>query len=194
MKLVAISVISFFVILFSFQNCQKSPHPDEINGNLKLNNNSLDGKIDLDKEKVSSLSVFVEDQKPVTRAGNTITIKYNKTLLVDLDSGFITESNDLDSNTANYCLTDDLKNELTTILNSAQICKSEPTSGTDVVCTQALIPAYAQIFTSQDQYDLGSASDGCGNNKVDLCGEQAQILKSYLANLKNQYPSLTCSE
>lgn len=190
MKILAGTLASALILLLSFQNCQKPPHPDEINQSA-LNLQGGSQKIDLNHEVVESVNLIYQDSKVVSKANNSYTVVYNKTLQVDLNTGIILESSDIETVTANYCLTEALKNELVSILKSSQVCKSgAQVSGQ--VCGQSMKLPYAQLITSRDQFDLGSASDTCGSNAIDLCDAQPDLLKGYIQNLKSQYKQLSC--
>ena len=185
-----ISIItSAFILLVSFQNCQKPPYPDEINGsNVNL---SLD-KLDLSKEDMLSINFVVASTKSVNQTGNTYQINYNKTLLIDLKSGLIKEGSDLSNVISRYCLPEDMKIELLNILVSSQVCTSQSALPQGVVCTQVMKMPYAQLTTARIQFDLGAATDGCGSNSIDLCEVQAGILKAYIEAVKSQYQQMTC--
>jgi hypothetical protein len=192
MKLFLGGLIVALTLLLSFQNCQKPPHPDEIN--LVSLNAELSQKVDLNQEMLDKVSLVFQDSKIVTKAGHSYQVLFSKTLQIDLSSGVILESSDIDSTTAHYCLTEDIKNELVSILKASQICKSGPAQNNQQVCGQSIQLPYAQVLTSRETFDLGSASDTCGNNSVDLCDEQPILLKGFIQSLKAQYKQLTCTD
>lgn len=187
--------IAALVLLVSFQNCQKPPHPDEIGSNGVYAAGVI-SKVDLSHESVKSVEFMVEDLKAVTHTtGNTIHVKYNKILDVDLNSGRISVTNDLDPSVVeNYCLTDDLKSELVSILKGSEVCKKGAVQPQDDrVCAQAIHNPYANLFTDREQFSLGYATDVCGSNSIDLCGDHADMLRGYIQALKAQYSSLSCN-
>ena len=185
------SLVMVFVLLFSFQNCQKTPFPDEING--QNFNSTNQEKVDLSSESMESINFLIEATDTINHpSGHTYQVKYFKNLQIDLVTGIILESSDLNSNTANYCLTDELREELVHILSASQVCTTQPDIPANTVCTQVMKTPYAQLVTLKQQFDLGSASNGCGSNSVDLCGEQANLLKGYMISLKQQYQQLSC--
>lgn len=190
-KVVVGAITAALIILFSFQNCQKPPYPDVISSQNLQSVGSSD-KIDLNQEAVDSVSFLVQETKIVTKAGNSYQINYNKILNINLKTGVLSEGSDLGSETVNYCLTESLKNELVSILKSSQVCRTQPSLPAGVVCTQAVKLPYAQVFTSREQFDLGSASDGCGSNGVDLCDDQSNFLKAYIEALNKQYQQMVC--
>lgn len=188
---VASIIAAALILLVSFQNCQKPPYPDEIN-DLHSSQIFPAGKVDLSKETIVSINFFIPATENVIKAGNSYQINYNKSLLVDAKSGIIIETSDLTDQTAQFCLTDSLKDELNNILSSSQVCSNSKTVPEGTVCTQVMKMAYAQLITSRTQFELGSASDGCGRNSLDLCGDQAGILKAFIEALKRQYLNMPC--
>ncbi len=180
-------IFSAFLIVFSFQNCSQAPRADEVTYSAELTSM----KVDLQSERMKQVDFLIQENESVTRAGRTYSIAVNKTLQVDLITGIFKIASDLGLDPNDYCLTDSLKQELLTILKGSQICKN-PDIASDKVCTMVLKPSYAQILTDVDHYDLGSANNGCGAGSVDLCGSQPDMLKGFIAALKNQYKSLSC--
>lgn len=182
------SLLLGIVILFSFQNCQKSPYADEISTLVTVNASS--NQVDLSKESLDQVNFIVSEKEIVTKNNQNFEITVNKNIEIDLASGVVHILSDL-GDSATACLTESLKLELVSILKSSQICQSEP-GAPDQICTQVITPAYAQIKTSNDQFDLGFSSNGCGHNVLDLCGDQANLLHGYIQALKNQYKNLSC--
>jgi len=186
------SVLGVLILLFSFQNCQNSQPSDEINEKALNSVGVAANSIDLNQEAMERVDFIIPASKVVSQANHTYQINYNKILKIDIKTGAILESSDLDATTATYCLSESLKNKLMSILNSSQICKASPNLPAGTMCSQVMRPPYAQLLTNREQYDLGSATDSCGNNSVDLCGDQANLLKIYIENFKNQYKQLLC--
>lgn len=191
MKQVIAFGIMTILMLFSFQNCQKTPFPDEMTAQ-NLQSSVANNKVDLKNESIESVNFLIEENKTVQQAGHTYQVKYLKNLQIDLGTGIILESSDVDTNTENYCLTDELKSELIILLSSSQVCTTQPDIPANTLCTQVMKMPYAQVLTDKQQYNLGSATDGCGSNSVDLCDEQANLLKGYLQSLKQKYKQLSC--
>lgn len=187
----ASSIIAVFILLFSFQNCQNSQHPDEVHDQA-LNTVGSSSSVELNQKAIESISFIIKDSKIITKAGNTYELVYNKTLQLDLKTGIIVETSDSDNETANYCLSESLKNELISILKSSKVCQTQPNLPEGTICSQAMKLPYAQLFTDKEQYDLGSATDGCGSNSIDLCEDQSNLLKGYIENLKKEYQQMGC--
>ena len=186
-----ISSLFVLAIIFSFQNCQKAPHVDEISSMHLSSSHASSSKINLSSEQVQQIDVLIEEKETITRGGNTYDLMVNKMLEIDLKTGVFQVVSDLGGTPARYCLTESFKNELVSILKTSQICKSETVK--DRICAQVIKPAYAQILTDVGQYDLGQSADSCGSESNDLCGDQAKMLKGFIATLKTQYKTLNCA-
>ncbi|AGH94770.1 hypothetical protein [Pseudobdellovibrio exovorus] len=186
--------LAVLVLLVSFQNCQKPPHPDEL-GSQNVYAAGVVSKVDLSHESVKSVEFIITDLKSIVHTtGNTIQVKYHKVLDIDMVSGNITVTNDMDPSVENYCLTSELKAELNSILHASEVCKRGPVASADTnMCAQVVHNAYANLFTDREQFSLGYASDACGSNAIDLCGEQADLLRGYIQNLKSEYSTLSCN-
>ncbi|MEK6628084.1 MAG: hypothetical protein AABY53_05620 [Bdellovibrionota bacterium] len=185
-SIAASSIIAAFILFFSFQNCQPLPGADEVSATGVLK------RIELNQEDLQSINFIINDSKVVTKAGNTYQLNYNKTLQLDLKTGIILETSDIDSETGRYCLNEILTDEVISILKTSEICQTLPNLPEGTVCSQVVKLPYAQLLTDKEQYDLGAANDGCGSNSIDLCGDQSNLLKAYIENLKKQYQQMSC--
>lgn len=186
------SAIAALAIIFSFQNCQKAPHADEISSSGNTAAGSSSSKIDLASESIHQIDFIIVEKETVTRAGRTFDLMVNKTLEINLRTGAFDVVSDFGGVAVKKCLTEDLKNELTAILKTAKICKIAATVTADHVCTQSLKLPYAEILTDVGQYGL---IDGgvCGEVSNELCGEHKTLLKGFIASLKTQYKNLNCA-
>lgn len=192
MKIYWLSLFAGLVALLSFQNCQKAPYQDEINLSTNANVVSSGNKINLSEQRVSEIDFISTDAQTVFKNGHTFSILANQTTQVELVTGKISYSSDTTNEVKFYCLTEDLKNELLNIVKSSSVCKGSFIPATGQVCNQALRLPYANIVTTNEKFELGSATDGCGSNAVDLCEQQASLLKGFAANLKAKLTTLTC--
>ncbi|MGZ3727067.1 MAG: hypothetical protein ACXWQQ_14815 [Pseudobdellovibrio sp.] len=197
MKFLIGVILGGLALVVSFQNCSQPPSggQNEVSGSLSQNvSSSTSAKTSLNSENLNVVNFFIQDVQNVVKAGNVFSVKYNKILTIDLASNQVTESSDLDSNPKIFCITDALKNELLSILNASQVCETNPTiQDRNAVCSQVVKQPYAEVVTSHQPYSLGSASDSCGHNSVDLCSaDQVQLLKGYIVHLNSIYSSLTC--
>lgn len=194
MKIYWLSAVAGLVILASFQNCQKAPYQDEIN-NLSKNasGTSASNKVNLSEQRVVQVQFLSKGPKTVTNNGSTYSLIVNTTQQIDLATGKISVSSDNSTDVSTYCLTSDLKNELLNIVKASSVCNSTAQVSSSQVCTQVLKLPYARIVTSNEQFELGSATDGCGSNTVDLCDDQPSLLKGFAANLTSKLSSLICN-
>lgn len=193
MKIYWLSGVAGLVILASFQNCQKAPYQDEISSLSKnASGTSSSNKVNLSEQRVDQVQFISKGPQTVTNNGKTYSLVVNTTQQVDLATGKISVSSDASADVQAYCLTDSLKNELLNIVKASSVCKSTAQSSAQA-CSQVLKLPYARIITSNEQFELGSATDGCGSNAVDLCDDQPSLLKGFAANLNSQLTSLVCN-
>ena len=189
MRIIAVGVIiGAAVVMLTFQNCNKNmagDAPSTAVSNVQLT------KFGLVDDALKSVKFFIQDSEIMTRAGNTFTVKYNKILDIDLQTGDIEESNDLNDAVSLFCLPDNLKTELIAILNDSEVCKAQSPE-TVKACTQALKTPYCELETGRDVYSLGSATDGCGHNAVDLCDDRASVLKAFIDKVNANYSNYSC--
>lgn len=190
-KYVLSILVGVFAMLFSFQNCQKSPQAEDALTQF-LSSKPTDSEADLSQASVEALDVIIKDSKVVTQSGHNYQLIYDIVLKINLKTGLITELNEQSSGMFQYCLTSSLRDELVTLLKSSYVCRTQPEIPPSTLCAQVIQHEYARVYTSQDQYNLGSASDACGHNKIDLCGEQSDMLKGFIENLKANYKQMTC--
>lgn len=178
--------------VLAFQNCQQAPHPNE----LAKTDQNVDGnavKVDLQGEKISAIHFLFSENEKVFRSSGSYQVDVNKTMKVYLPSGEIDLISDLDSKTQRFCLTETLTNEVLHILKTSQVCK-KPDPAPGQVCTMVVKLPYAEIIAEKETFSLGGASDGCGSNSFDLCGDQASLLQGFIASVKANYKSFSCPE
>lgn len=194
MKYVIICVVSAVVVTAAFQNCKQMKPGDGVIA-TQVPDGASDTVIDLSDKKILQVNFLIQEKQTINRSSGTYDSIVNKTLEINLDNNRINVVSDNEAELADaqssLCLTDSLKNELESILQSSKVC-NESNKTENQICTQVMRLPYAQIITDQSQIDLGAATDGCGSNSYDLCGEQATVLKGYISNLKNIYKTLTC--
>lgn len=194
MKIIWFTVISGLAILLSFQNCQKSQSPDELQFYSK---NGIEKQgdpltVNLANQKLSTIEFTSRENEQIVRNGTVFTIVTDNIYQLDLVTGRMKSDSEFTQVQKYYCLTDSLKNELNSILKASSVCAIQKTSVADEACTQVLQPGYAKIMTVEALYDLGSASDGCGNHAIDLCGDNSTLLKGFISHLKSQLSSISC--
>lgn len=191
MKLVLTLAGLAVIGVFAFQNCNKVPGAADAAGSSGQDSNVSRSSVPI--SDVTKISFYIPDIQTVNKSGNKFSVKFNKTLSLDMKTWEIVESNDYNNNTATYCMPSDMQTELTGIMSSSEICKSQPELSPDQVCTQVMKLPYAEMNMGDESLGLGSATDGCGSNSVDLCDEQAEILKAYIEKLNSSYTSFQCN-
>lgn len=93
----------------------------------------------------------------------------------------------------NYCLSDAMKNELTQILTTGSVCKASPVLSEDTVCAEVIKEPYAEIIKKDNEIiSLGSATNSCGSDLTDLCGQHPDMLKGWFKNFQNNLQQFIC--
>ncbi len=189
MKFVVVAIITAAVGFFAFQNCQKSPHANDIAG--PTDSSAKNSVSKLSETKLSKIDFIFPETEQIEKAGQSYSLEVNKTLEIDLSNGRMVLKSDASQITETYCLTETLHQELLQILKSSEICKSAPAKEGQI-CTQVMKLPYAILHTEKETIELGSATDGCGSNSMDLCGEQAQHIQGFWAQVKPNIRSYKC--
>lgn len=195
MKKLHLGIILSVIILLSHQNCQRPPYKDtavaSTNETVQFSTENIQ-KVTFN----SSENVLVQQkqiqQKQNQQAAKTFTLISQNAYEVNFETGVLLKSVQADGTIIKYCLSSAVLGELQDILKSAKVCKSADQPPADRVCTQVYQLGYAQITTSREVIDLGSSSDGCGSNKIDLCDGSGDMLKGWFANAKNQLQNFAC--
>lgn len=190
MKIIGVIVTTFALGFVAFQNCQKAPTADSVS-NAAVDLQNVSSKIDLSAQKITAVSFLFTETETIAKSAKFYQISVNKELTIDLLSGEMLFTSDTAASSTKYCLTETLKDELVSILKAAQICKGGNLSE-GKMCAQVMKLPYAVLTAEKDTYPLGSATDGCGSNSMDLCEDQSTSLKAYFASLKSKYTSFTC--
>lgn len=192
MKWIGGAAVILLTGLVAFQNCQPAPHPSDLS-NAAQNVDASVAKTDLQGQKISAVNFLFSEPETVTRSSGSYQVVINKSMKVSLPSGEIILGSDLDGKISRYCLTETLTTELINILKTAQVCKKpDPPAGQ--VCTMVVQLPYAEIISEKETYALGAASNGCGSNSFDLCGEQAAVLQGFITFVKANYKSFQCPQ
>ncbi len=196
MKPLWITFIAGFVILFSFQNCQNPPHMDEIS-TIAVNGQIVSGgKITLSEHQIKGLQLVSKFQETIVKNGTSFSVISDRRYDFAFDGSNLKKefiaSSELNAASDTFCLNDELKNELQSILVSASICEKSDQDA-DQLCAAVILPEYASLQTEADSYSLGAATDSCGSNSVDLCGSEPDLLKGYTKHLDSQLQNLKCN-
>ncbi len=195
MKSFWVCFVSGFVLLFSFQNCQKSPAADEFNvlSSGLVVGASTSNKVILAEQKLKEIEFIVQENQTLLKSGQTFTLIAENAYRINLADGHGMVQSGTGQVQKTFCLTQELKSELNSILQSSSVCLDEKKEKSDdQVCLQAIKNPYAKILTDNDHFELGFATDSCGSNSVDLCADQSDLLKGFITHLKLQVSLLTC--
>lgn len=169
--------LAFTLLVVSFQNCsapKKTAADSPSGGDTKLV-----GKLDLSQlEKVEFSSDNYAENSPYL----------DLNLSLNVDTGVITADSG-----ETFCLSDSELVEAKSILSTASICDARENMPEDMVCAQVYVrDPYARIVSANDQVALGGESDGCGKS-IDLCDDHANLLKGFLAHVRNDLQDRSCS-
>ncbi len=192
MKKIAGSIAFAAIVLFSFQNCNKAGFHSEMAGRA-----FPETVLSVDKQNISEMNVgaiqfFISDSKVVTQSGNTYQLKFNKVLELNMGSGELIESNDVDSTVGQYCVPTTVMTEMTDMLKNAQVCREKQNLPEGTVCAQVYQTPYAKLMTSSSDIDLGTATDSCNNNKTDLCGDAKAQFQTMITRMNANYAGYVC--
>ena len=190
-KIVGLAAFAVLV-LFSFQNCNKATFHSEMAGRVFPEIAFSVDKQNISEMNVGAIQFFISDSKVVTQAGNTYELKFNKVLELNMDSGELIESNDVDSAVGQYCVPSAVMAEMTDLLKNAQVCREKQNLPEGTVCAQVYQMPYAKLMTSNSDVDLGTATDSCNNNKTDLCGDAKVQFQAMIIRLNASYAGYVC--
>lgn len=193
------TIVFIGLLLFGFQNCSISQEPKwEQNANtvsgttttFGASGNSSTTQTQFGQQSNIQKVIFY-DIETANMANTKITVAENK-YVIDFASGQVQLLDADEKFLQHYCLTEKLKADLTHILYGSKVCKSNPQLPEGTVCAEIFKMPYAEVETNSDVVPLGSASNSCGSNSIDLCGDQAAILKNWFNDLKLQREQLNC--
>lgn len=177
--------------MLAFQNCNRLPTSAGLAPDGRQD--ALVSKIDMNMAEVESIGFIVRQVQTMNSGGNDYSVVDVKKLTLDMQTGMLTETSDLSAESRTFCMPDDMKSELMAIMESSQICKWGNVSGPGVMCGMALRDPYAEVDIRNEVMGLGSATDTCGNNAVDLCDSNAELLKAFRDKLAANYTGYTCN-
>lgn len=187
MKYAVGTILAAVAVVLSFQNCKKNMSPDDVSSF------NVESKVNLNEESPTGIVFFFDEIQSVQHGTGFYQLKGRSSLGVDLSSGVVTKTTEPPSQASTYCMTSTLKAELNSLLATFQVCRFNRNPAPGEMCTQVLIEPYAEIVTSRESFAIGSASDGCRSNSVELCGEaQTASLKSFAEKIQINYKQLNC--
>lgn len=192
MKLVIATAIIFVVSFFTFQHYNKSKSQKS----AAFSDYTVTELADLSQKNLLSGIFYVDALKTLQKSNYSYQVKHQKILTLNMQSGKIIEKNDLDAEERSFCLAAESLQALNSLLLQAQVCKfDKKESSDDVICTQVVKPAYLDLATSAENYQLGFASDGCATNTVDLCDEGQRLqLSDMIKKIGKSYTEKICPD
>ncbi|MFZ4405565.1 MAG: hypothetical protein ACOYOK_15835 [Pseudobdellovibrionaceae bacterium] len=184
------------ILVLAFQNCTETKSNSEeatSSGSTDLGNSNLVNakseelaqvqkvEIELPAQPVSRADVVANNQK-LDRSALLVTIDIESKEIEISDS----ESGQLIDN-QKRCLSADEKEELLSILQTADLCKAkdqQTVTNDGQLCTALYKAPYASLIKANgDDLRLGEAFNGC-EVKQDLCGDHSSMLKGFIQHLR----------
>ena len=189
MKIVALVIIVFCASFFSLQYfTQNNTNKSDEYGDYLITEIA-----NLSEKNLLSAVIFFEDVQTLKKGQFSYQVKYQKNLNLNLQSGKVIEKNDLNNEQKVFCLSSESMQMLNSLLGQATICKFEKKQSTGQVCAQVVKPAYMDVLTSTENYQLGYASDSCAQSFIDLCDKDFQFkLHDLIKKISNSYAEKTC--
>ncbi len=181
------SIIFLVVVLFfSYQNCSQKQFADE----TSQKSQNVVSSQKLSDLQVQNLKFFTEKDSEIQKGDHKFYVKTKTLYSLDTESGVLAEHDQAADTLNTFCLNTELLNEIRSLISSSSICRSGPS--TAEACAQVITDPYAELVTAGDLIQLGSASDACGSNKIDLCDDQSSVLKGWIESVHSQLPQLGC--
>lgn len=194
MKLQAIILFAGF-LLFNYQNCSVNNagwngDSTTVSGTATgTNTSATSGTVKFGESSITQVN-FYEGSAQFKSNGKVA--DESMQFAINFSTGEIHQINSSGQAVGKYCLTEDLKNELSSVLYSSTVCRNNNPIPEGTVCAEVFKMPYAEIVTSNEVYPLGSAANSCGLNSVDLCGEYPNMLKGWYQSFKAQTNALSC--
>ena len=179
-------VFLVLVLLFSYQNCSRNNFGDQA---LQQSENKVEGQSLADMQ-VQQVKFYTEKNSEMQKGSHKFTVKTKLNYVLDPESGVLAEHDQATGDLKTYCLSHELLLDVRSIISKSSVCQSGP-SATEA-CAQVIQEPYAELVTANDVIQLGSASDACGSNRVDLCEDQSSVLRGWIDSVRSQLPQLGC--
>lgn len=192
MKLAVVTAIAFIISFFAFQHYNKGKSQKSAG----YSDYSVTELADLSQQNLLSAIFYVDAVKTLQKANHSYQVKHQKILNLNLQSGKIIEKNDLDADEKVFCLGAESLQALNGLLLQTKVCKFDKKESSDnIVCAQVVKPAYLDLMTTVENYQLGFAADSCETSTVDLCDlDHRAKLAELIKNLGKTYAEKTCPD
>jgi hypothetical protein len=184
-----------FLLIFGYQNCQKSNF-DPATNSLKYPSESVSTQdvqtILLANESLEKLHFKSNEVAQVSHGSSQVSVVKSLLYSFDLASGEFHVIDQGAQTDIKYCLSENQKAQVNVLLSAGSICKNGLKVIEGMVCAQVITEGYANIVTNRDEFHLGSATDGCGSNSVDLC-EGSNQLKNWFQSVRANLAHSNCA-
>jgi hypothetical protein len=190
MKIKAV-VFLVIVLFFSYQNCSQKNLSGPIG--QKTEDASIESQ-SLSDLQVQQVKFYTEQNSEMQKGSHKFLVRTKKNYVLDPETGVLAEHDQATGDLNTYCLSHELLIEMRSIISRSSVCRSGPVAQSQIACAQVVLEPYAEIVTVSDVIQLGSASDACGSNKIDLCEDQSTVLKGWIETVHSQLPQLTCGQ
>lgn len=181
----------------SFQNCAQS----KVGNGNELIPGTMAPVENLDSSESKNpklISVDLKNASSLDLQLNSLFSKNNRNerprLLINMFNGEMRQVN-LEGQVVSQirlCLLQEELSELTTIINTAEVCTSDSKVNSDAVCTLEYIYPYAKVHLSSNEIiNLGEKPGGCGN-VLDLCEEHKKALNGFISYLSSNLDNRKC--
>lgn len=175
-------LIGMFLFVGFFQNCSSTSN---YNAQASHSKNTKESPVAYQKIVSPTVDTLLFNLLP----------EDNRFFELKTSSGHIQEYS-IDGQTlpaSQFCLEQSEQEELQNILSSISVCvPHQENPKPDIVCAQSLIEPYAELMINQKLFRLGAQYDSC-QIPIDLCDDQASLLKGYMTHLKQKFLLHPCN-
>lgn len=182
-------ILSSFVLIFAFQNCQQADMSNGANQKVGAASSDVNAESPLiSGQPLNAMTYYYNNSlnKGVTREEAAVASRPNS-LQLNLLSGQIQVAGD----SQQYCLSSIEIDELKEILKQANVCRVKPSSDLQV-CAMVYQSPYAVMHFSNQDVSLGEARSSC--EKVDLCDAYPDLVKGFFASVVTNLSSKVCNQ
>jgi hypothetical protein len=181
-------IVAPFLLIFGYQNCQKANFDPAASG---VEFSTQKQVIPLSEESVEGLQFKSNKAVQVVNGGSSYSVIKSFLYDFDLSTGEINVVDQQSQASERYCLTEAMKSQLQVLIQNSSVCKDGDVAFGGQVCAQVIQEGYANLITNRDHFRLGSSTDSCGSNRVDLCDGSIE-LKNWFESIKPVLSSLSC--
>jgi len=197
MKRYVFAAITFCLVI-GFQNCAQNKLSDSTGANAFGNPTEVTPAEKMDVSQTETVEVpessYLEAQlQPAIAQSKPTSTFASHHLEIDAKTGVIhvyDQNEDLVAG-VQYCLNSQDLEDLKGILATAKICDGTASADDQVNCSMDYTYPYAKLLFVNAEVSLGESTSGCSKGP-DLCGQQKDMLQSFLANLQTNLSSKTC--